>query len=239
MNSTDYNRLFRSEINKVSSIAGFGCLSVIKGLSFFISNKQPILEIGAGIGTITKTLLENYKGKLYCHELNAFCTSELEKIKKSNYKKAKSRVLITSDIDEFIGVNFSLIVIDGPMSERKILSIIQNSSELKIIVIENYRLRQRIWVAKSLRKAKFRQQLVEVTHNEKLSASVFFVFKQNNDLFMHIVIDFFLVYLRIFPKFVLHLYTNLGISLASGDKLEHGFERLNRKTHQFSKTNKL
>jgi phospholipid N-methyltransferase len=223
--------LFKSKINRVSAIAGFSSLSIIKGLSFFslIPSKKPILEIGAGIGTVTKVLLENYTGDVYAHELNDFCFSKLEKIRKSDYKQSKKRLHLTSNLDDFTGIDFCVIVIDGPISKKHLCSIVQNSSELKLVIIDNYRLLQRVWVAKALRKAKFRQQFIEILVNEKPSAAVFFTFKQTKELRIHTIIDYVLVFLRIFPKLARHIYSSKGRVLTLGDKIEVSFERSNRK----------
>lgn len=231
MDSKQYNRLFKSKINRVSAIAGFSSLSIIKGLSYFalIPKNKPILEIGAGIGTITKVLLESYSGDIYAYELNDFCLSKLEKIRKSDFKQSKKRLHLTSNLDNFNGINFSVIVIDGPISKKQLYSIVQNSSELKLVIIDNYRLLQRVWVAKALRKAKFRQQFIEIIVNEKPGAAVFFTFKQTKKLRMHTVIDFTLVFLRIFPKLARHVYSSKGRVLTLGNKIEVKFERINRK----------
>ena len=61
MNKKNYERMSRTKVSRVSAISSFEFLQVIKGFTLFdlIANKKPILEVGSGIGTITKVLLDN------------------------------------------------------------------------------------------------------------------------------------------------------------------------------------
>jgi hypothetical protein len=101
---------------------------------------------------------------------------------------------------------------------------------LKLVVIENYRLLQWVWVAKVLYKGKFRQQFVEILHNDKPSAAVFFTNKQSQTAYFHILFDFILVLLRLLPKLILHTYLSKGAVLLLGKNLEIPFERKEPKT---------
>ena len=224
--------MYSTKLGKVSAISSFGFLEVIKGFAFFnlIESKKPILEVGSGIGTITRVLLDNYSNKIYCYELNSFCREKLIAIKKRNYKNAKYRMQVTSNIDDLNGVNFSQIIIDGPISKRELRKVVQNSIDLKLVVIENYRLIQRVWVAKVLYKGKFRQQFVEILRNDKPIAAVFFTNKQSQTAYFHINFDFILVLLRLLPKLILHTYLSKGAILLLGKNLEIPFERKVSKT---------
>jgi len=232
MNKRNYARMYSTKLNKVSAISSFGFLEVIKGFTFFdlIASKKPILEVGSGIGTITRVLLDNCSNKIYCYELNSFCRGKLIAIKNRNYKNAKHRMQVTSNIDDLNGVNFSQIIIDGPISNKQLRKVVQNSTDLKLVVIENYRLLQRVWVAKVLYKGKFRQQFVEILHNDKPSAAVFFTNKQSQTAYFHILFDFIFVLLRLLPKLILHTYLSKGAVLLIGKNLEIPFERKEPKT---------
>jgi hypothetical protein len=137
---------------------------------------------------------------------------------------------VSSNIDDFNGVNFSQIIIDGPISKKQLRKIVQNSTDLKLVAIENYRLLQRVWVAKALYKGKFRQQFVEILHNDKPSAAVFFTNKQSQTAYFHILSDFILVLLRLLPKLILHIFLSKGAVLLLGKNLEIPFERKNPKS---------
>jgi 16S rRNA A1518/A1519 N6-dimethyltransferase RsmA/KsgA/DIM1 with predicted DNA glycosylase/AP lyase activity len=83
VNEKQYLVYQETKLGRNSLISSFGNLQVVKGLSFFgfMKNDSLILEVGSGIGTITKALLENYKSKIYCFELNNFCINKLLELK--------------------------------------------------------------------------------------------------------------------------------------------------------------
>lgn len=231
MNKKNYERMSRTKVSRVSAISSFEFLQVIKGFTLFdlIANKNPILEVGSGIGTITKVLLDNCSNKIYCYELNSFCRGKLMDIKK-NYRNARYRIYVTGNIDDYMGINFIQIILDGPISNDQLRKVIHNSKDLKLVVIENYRLLQRVWVAKALYKGKFRQQFVEIFYNDKPRAAVFFTNKPSQTAYFHIIFDFVLVMLRLLPKLILHTYLSKGAVLLLGKNLEIPFERKEPKT---------
>ena len=129
-----------------------------------------------------------------------------------------------------MGINFIQIILDGPISNDQLRKVIHNSKDLKLVVIENYRLLQRVWVAKALYKGKFRQQFVEIFYNDKPRAAVFFTNKPSQTAYFHIIFDFVLVMLRLLPKLILHTYLSKGAVLLLGKNLEIPFERKEPKT---------
>jgi len=212
MNVEEYDQYAKTDLGLNSAISSRGNLQVIKGLLFFSLNSKmnPILEVGPGIGTITKTLLENCNDEIYCYELDDFCIRELLKLKESNYLGAKKRLHLSSNICDFTGINFSAIIIDGPIDKNDLIKIVQKSSELKFVAVENYRLLQRVWLAKALYKGKFRQQFVEIMHDNRLTTSVFITNNQVNAGKLHIIFDYTLTFTRILPKLILHTYLSKG-----------------------------
>ena len=116
----------RTKVSRVSAISSFEFLQVIKGFTLFdlIANKNPILEVGSGIGTITKVLLDNCSNKIYCYELNSFCRGKLMDIKK-NYRNASHRIYVTGNIDDYMEINFIQIILDGPISNDQLRKVIQ------------------------------------------------------------------------------------------------------------------
>ena len=137
---------------------------------------------------------------------------------------------VTDNIDDVKEINFCQIIIDGPISKKQLRKVVSNSSDLKLVAIENYRLLQRVWVAKALYKGKFRQQFIEILHNDKSIAAVFFTNKQFQSAHFHIVFDFILVMLRLLPKLILHACLSKGAVLQLGKNLELPFERKQPKT---------
>ena len=98
------------------------------------------------------------------------------------------------------------------------------------MVFENYRLAQRVLIAKALYKSGFRQQVVEIYHNNRISSSVFFVSRQVYDEKTHILFDYILVLIRILPKLVLHIFLSKGSTLWIGKNIEYKFTRFKSKT---------
>ena len=224
-----YDTVFRTHLGKVSAISKLGNLQVLQGLSYFFptsaktATHQPILEVGAGIGTITRILLQSYRNEVYCYELDQFCLGELRMLKKNHAKKYSKRLHVISNLDKCDAINFFAIIIDGPISKKELSKIIKSSNNLKFIVIENYRLLQRFWVTKLLYKAKFRQQYVEIRHSFKPTATIFFVEKDcNKKLALHSFLDFANIVSRIFPKLVLHSWQSKGKILKIGKYKENG-----------------
>ena len=212
MDAKQYKQYSETELGKISQISSLGNLNITKGLLLFslFQKNHPILEVGSGIGTITKTLLENSKNKIYCYELDDFCIRKLLKLKESNYLGAKKRLHLTSNLIDFAEINFSAIIIDGPINKNDLLKVVQKSSELKLVSVENCRLAQRMWVAKALYKGKFKQQFVEVLHNNRPTTSIFFTNKQTSGGKFHIIFDYILALMRISPKLILYIYKQRG-----------------------------
>jgi phospholipid N-methyltransferase len=224
-----YDTVFKTHLGKVSAISKLGNLQVLQGLSYFFPTNikavrnQPILEVGAGIGTITRILLQSYKNDVYCYELDQFCLNELRILKKNYAKKHSKRLHVISNLDKCNAIDFFAIIIDGPISKKELSKIIKSSNNLKFIAIENYRLLQRFWVTKLLYKAQFRQQYIEIRHDFKPTATIFFVEKDyDKKLALHLFLDFANVVSKIFPKLVLHSWQSKGKILKIGKYNENG-----------------
>ena len=232
MDPKQYYKYSKTKLGQVSAISSLGNLQVIRGLAQFRLTKDtnPILEVGSGIGTITKELLENFNNEIFCYELDDFCFRKLLELKKSNFLHSERRLHLTSSLIDYSEINFSAIVIDGPISKSDLIKIVNKSSELKFVAVENYRLLQRVWVTKALYKGKFRQQFVEILHNNRPSTSVFFTNQQTSGGRFHIIFDFILVLLRIYPKLILHTYLSKGHILFMGKNIETKNRRLRSKT---------
>ena len=225
MNYQNFKKLENSQLGKASAISSFGNLQVIKGLSFFCPHSKkdsPILEVGGGIGTITKVLLENFENDIYCYETNDFC------LKKLNVLKRKSNIVgrleVISDLSNYLQDEFYAIVIDGPIKKKELDNIIKNSKELRFIVVENYRLLQRLLVSIALFKSMYRQQYVEIRHNFKPSSTIFFIENANlKNVNFHIVYDFLFSFFKILPKLVLHSFLSKGKILGVGRSKSSGY----------------
>ena len=204
--------MYSQDLAKTSAISSYGFLQVTKGLISFdlTSSDKPILEIGSGIGTITRVILGNCSNDIYCYELDSFCREKLMVIQKQNKNNAQNRLYITGNIADLNNINFSQIIIDGPISKKQIQSIVSNSPDLKIVTIENLRLLQRVWVASALYKKRFRQQVVEISHDNRSTGVIFFTNKSVRILRFHVIFDYLLTLSRLLPKLILHIYLSKG-----------------------------
>jgi hypothetical protein len=219
--------MYSQGLAKSSAISSYGFLQVIKGLIHFdlTSIDKPILEVGPGIGTITRVVLGNCSNDIYCYELNSFCREKLMVIQKQNKNNARNRMCITGNIADLSNINFYKIIIDGPISKKQIRTIVSNSPDLKIVTIENFRLRQRVWVASALYKKRFRQQFVEILHDNRSTCAIFFTNKTVKTLRFHVIFDYLLTLSRLLPKLILHIYLSRGKLLLSSKNLQPTFVR--------------
>jgi hypothetical protein len=183
-----YETVLNSPCGKVSSIADQGSLEVIEGLGHFFPRSESrlslVLEIGGGIGTITRLLLEVFESDIVCLETNEFCLGELRKLKMQLLKEKQNRLHIVSEFGMIstlfqsqssqIDRNFLAIFIDGPISYKELSMAIEKSTELKFVFVQGWRLWQRFQVSTLLLRSRFHQQYIEIRHDEKVTSAIFF-----------------------------------------------------------------
>ena len=116
-----------------------------------------IVEIGAGIGTITDLIskkIDNVVPKipLICYEVNDFCIEQLN-------KNVSFDFIVIKDIEEIYSCNLgkrkTFLIIDEYISDRD-TRILLDEINPRYIIIEGHRFRQRMAVAKSLLGKSFR-----------------------------------------------------------------------------------
>lgn len=227
-----YTKSINSKIGKNSAISSSNFLNLVEAFSYIFpeaqKNNSKILEIGAGIGTCTRILIECYKCEVVCYELNDFCLAELDKIRRNLV--TRNRLLITNDIKKFKKFNFFSIIIDGPIKNFNLLTLIRDSSNLKFVLVENYRLYTRLLVGYYLKKNRFRQQYTEFRINQKPIGAIFLVEKAPpREQRLNIRIDFFFTILKILPRFLTHLLISRGRILRVGRYIETGDGVTNRR----------
>ncbi len=127
---------------------------------FLLREKAPryVLELGAGIGTLTQVFLEKNRGELETVETNNWCISQLQQ----NTKDLRSYLLTTDYSAIKSGSRAELICIDvnnGIFNVEKLLAISKNA---KIIFIEGHHLAHRINISRQIRKNAKIQSLSDV-----------------------------------------------------------------------------
>lgn len=220
-----YAKTINSKIGRRSAISSSNFLNLLQGFSWIFPEAQrknhKILEIGAGIGTCTRILIKCYKCDVVCYELNDFCLLELDKIRSKLLRR--NRLLITNDVKKFKELNFFSIIIDGPIKNFDLFTLIKNSSNLKFILIENYRLYTRLLVGIYLKKNGFRQQYIEFRIDQKPIGAIFLVEKPKlRTQRLHMRIDFFLTICKILPRLVTDSLVSRGRILRTGHYVETG-----------------
>lgn len=247
LSSKLYSEVSSTELGKVSSIADLGSLEVIEGLSYFYPRQErsaglrpQILEVGSGIGTITRLLLKCYESDIVCYEVNEFCLDKLYEVKRSLKKTEQSRMIIMSNLQVFnqtrrlkhngseseIGPFFS-IFIDGPILSRDLANAISNSSELQFIYIQGWRLMQRMQVSRLLLQANLIQSYVEIKHSGRVTSTIFFVtcgdaVKKKK---LRATLSFVATNLNLLPKVVKNLIQSNGKNFHIGKLFEDGSGR--------------
>ena len=108
---------------------------------------KSILEIGAGIGTITELLIRELpSAKIVSYENNAWCISQL--VKNIDQKQVQ---IITSHESLIQTTESDFLIIDDYLDEETTLALISRIKP-ESVFIEGHRRRQRLYVMKSYKK---------------------------------------------------------------------------------------
>ena len=108
-------------------------------------NFKLILELGAGIGTITELLLRSTESELICIESNAWCSQKLLE----NTAKLRGFTVLSS-YKEAISLEPELLIVDVNNGIFQILPILVRNRKLKTIFIEGHHLAHRVVIARWL-----------------------------------------------------------------------------------------
>jgi len=214
-----------------SHIADLGSLEVIEGLSSFFAaeeskrKKPSILEVGSGVGTITRLLLKIYRSNIIAYEIDSFCLDELAKLRNQLPKQNRDRLHIRSELqflqevtEEVENQGFFAIFIDGPISKKNLSLAISNSKNLKFVFIQGWRLIQRFQISTLLFRGNFQQQYIEFRHNGRVTCAVFFVDATNGMKlrFFRSLVGFVATSITLVPKLMRNLYQSRGKTFRTG-----------------------
>lgn len=258
-----YRSIQETEFAYNSAIASQGALETIEALSYLFPRTHPrdnkegalldhfgsmgncsaILEIGAGVGTITRLLLQTFSSPVVAYEVNSFCLTQLTKLKTTLPAHQSERLIILNTLSHFqhsaevsanlrkvegkdekkMPIHFFGIIIDGPIHNINLKSSISNSPGLKFIFVENWRLKQRYLVSIFLLKFGFRQQYIEVKHENVTTGGLYLVAKMPRAAkkrAIRLLFDFSLVQIRLFPKLIWNVYVSRGKIWKTGRFIE-------------------
>ena len=114
---------------------------------------QNILELGAGIGTLSYALLEHTDAHLDLYEVNDFCIEAIGK----NLQPFAGRYTLLTDYNYLPPArNYDLVVIDGGKGKKEggfprlVAAYLMSLSDVKTVIVEGQRKVQKYWALKAL-----------------------------------------------------------------------------------------
>ena len=198
------------------SIANLRALELLDIFVKIDDSKNPILEIGAGIGTVTTLLLSKTDVEIYAHEYQEACLQELDSLK----KKYSNRLHVDKKIES---LTYKFVIIDGPYDKKEMFEALRCSrNSLCWIAIENGRTSTRIQISSSLFRLRLRQQVVEFRRADyRPSLTLFFLDNVPYRQKSQILSDYVVVIFRFWPKYLKLLMRRGGSKhFRIGKKLE-------------------
>jgi len=189
-----------------SAIAKLEALELIQVfLELRRSSHEPILEVGGGLGTITKMLLRLTKSPIVSLEYQEECIRKLQKLE----KMSGGRLKVVDSIPE---VAFEVIIVDGPYKPREMRSAINASRGLlRWIAFEGGRTESRVQISHFLFLEGYRQMSVEFrSQNYRPALTIFFVDWNQRSTPVQITLDYLLNNIRNFAKYLRLLLNRNG-----------------------------
>jgi len=128
-----------------------------------------VLELGAGIGTLTSAILAGTNASVTAYENSTYCIGEL----KENTKNYRTFDLITG-YEELTNSQAEMLIVDINTSIFNIKKLVQESN-FKVIFIEGHQLAQRVNVISGIRRDQKLRYLDFRDRNCSKGAGVFFL----------------------------------------------------------------
>ncbi len=152
----------------------------INTILFLLREHAPrdILELGAGIGTITETILANCEGRLTSVENNPWCITQLQ----NNVVGSRSFTLKSDYEGLSSGTNSDFICIDVNNGIFNVETLIKNSPYLKTVFIEGHHLAHRLNISKMLLRTKRIQKLFDIREKRGKKGCAFFVILEDRSI---------------------------------------------------------
>ncbi len=206
------------------AIASEAALLAMVGLAT-LRPPQHVLEIGAGLGTIT-----NLFSKITNSQILAVETVEelCQNLKEENLP----RVTVVSDFSSSSIAGFApdWVIFDGPCQPKRLLEL-TSPSRLSCIVVENQRLLTRIQIASFLFSRKLRFNYSELDSMNQTGLAAFLL--QNSAIAPMTLIgsfhDYSVFALRVMPRFIRQSIRSRGRNFLVGQRNEgeHGLHSRN------------
>lgn len=183
-------------------IASATALRAILSL-MIIEPPRKVLEIGAGIGTISNFILENSNAEVYATEpdpqILEMCKTNLTK--NLSEKKFKKFTIVQHEGEFSELIKFDWIIIDGQISKSELLRHLVNE-DLNLIIIENQRLFSRLHIAFRLCKLGYRYNYLEIDSNDETGIAAFKINHRGTRSNPLIVFEFIAFLLNVLPRMI-------------------------------------
>lgn len=197
------------------AIASQAALLAIVALTLVRPPKR-VLEIGAGLGTITHLILEFTPAQLISTEPVKFLNQKL--------KSQESKFLrVVTDESEISFREFSpdWVIIDGPCNMKSLKQLLV-PGVLQVVIVENQRIMSRLRIAIALNKLRIRFNYSEIDSSDQTGIATFLtisktVAKQSR---IGMTLDMFAFFSRLGPRFLKQILSSRGKSLRIGSSIE-------------------
>lgn len=128
-------------------------IATLEAVIRVIQEKRPrtILEIGAGIGTITHALLANSDAEIDIYEPNEFCIEQLKK----NLTSFQGRYRLLTDPNQLPPRRaYDVVIVDGGKGKgphdfgypRLVAAFLYSLTTVKTVIVEGQRKGQKYWI---------------------------------------------------------------------------------------------
>lgn len=176
----DYSTMLRAKFAAQVGSEQIALLISMQTLLKLLESRNPnkVLELGAGIGTLTQMCLEKSAAELTAVESNDWCIKRLEE----NLKGFREYLLISNYSLLNSGHSADFLIIDVNNGIYNVGNLISNSSNLNLIFIEGHHLAHRLNIAKTLHKSRRRQSFTDVREKRGKKGCAYFETQKDTSL---------------------------------------------------------
>ncbi len=215
--SLDYATALRAKFAQQVGSEQIALLISIQTLLKLLESKRPsrVLELGAGIGTLTQMCLEKSSAELTAVESNEWCTARL----KENLKQYRDYELISNYALLNSGHLADFLIIDVNNGIYNVGSLVSNSINLNLVFIEGHHLAHRLNICKTLHNNRRRQSFTDVREKRGEKGCAYFEIQEDSSFWKWKAHrDFFLCFSPLmFSQLLVKFRSKVGFVL---DRLE-------------------
>ncbi len=176
-----------------------------------------VVEVGAGLGTITEFMLEFTSAQVISTEPVPALFKELKKRESLKFQVVLDETEI--DVDKFLP---DWVIIDGPCNIEALRRLLLPGS-LEVIIVENQRIKTRFQVARALVQQKIRFNYCELDSSTQTGIAAFLTISSEVGRQTRVgrALDMAAFATRLGPRFLNQIFTTRGQNLRIGSNIEH------------------